>query len=190
MGAIDGTGLEARSASLYFIKKKYLTRTGISSRAREFSSSKFPFLINICDCSNHFIISSHSGIWPSYEIKHFKPLLEQAANRVAIHTILADAGYDSESNHEFSRDILGIKSIIPATNGRNKHITTPPHGKYRRKMWQQLDTATYAQRSQIETVNSMFKRRLGSQIKSRLPENQQREARLKVITHNLMILKV
>jgi endonuclease III-like uncharacterized protein len=51
-----------------------------------------------------------------------------------------------------------------------------------------FDRAAYRDRVQVETVISMIKRRLEGCIRSHSYWNQRRELRLKVLSHNIMIL--
>jgi hypothetical protein len=51
-----------------------------------------------------------------------------------------------------------------------------------------FDKKKYGQRWQVETVNSMIKRLLGSALRSRKTRTQNQEIRLRAITHNVMIL--
>jgi transposase len=44
------------------------------------------------------------------------------------------------------------------------------------------------QRWQSETVNSMLKRNMGSSLRARTPETREMEMRLRVLTHNIMLL--
>jgi hypothetical protein len=50
--------------------------------------------------------------------------------------LVADAGYDSEANHRFCRERLGVDSLIPAKKRRSVRVvaTTP----YRREMVRRL----------------------------------------------------
>jgi Transposase DDE domain len=48
----------------------------------------------------------------------------------------------------------------------------------------------YGQRWQVETVNSMLKRRLGSALRARSYHSQCREIVLRAITHNVMIVRI
>jgi transposase len=48
----------------------------------------------------------------------------------------------------------------------------------------------YGQRWQVETVNSMLKRRLGSALRARKHQTQCREIVLRAITHNVMIVRL
>jgi hypothetical protein len=109
-----------------------------------------------------------------------------AARRVKLRCIVADAGYDSESNHRFARESLTSRSIFPAKHGRP--TTKPATGKYRRLMQVRFDLKTYRKRVQVETVVSMIKRRLGNHVRARSRWGQVRELALVVLTHNLMIL--
>jgi hypothetical protein len=109
-----------------------------------------------------------------------------AAKRVKLRCIVADAGYDSESNHQFARESLASRSIFPAKHGRP--TSKPASGRYRRLMQVRFDRKTYRKRVQVETVVSMIKRRLGNHVRARSRWGQVRELALVVLTHNLMIL--
>ena len=109
-----------------------------------------------------------------------------ALARVRIGRIAADAGYDSEPNHAFARQECHVRSIIPAKHGRP--TTKPATGHYRRLMQTRFDLAAYRDRVQVETVISMVKRRLEAFVRGRTAWSQRRELRLKVLTHNVMIL--
>jgi hypothetical protein len=54
-------------------------------------------------------------------------------------------------------------------------------------MQTRLHLTRYPQRWQIETVNSMIKRLLGSALRARSYWSQCREILLRTITHNVMI---
>ena len=51
------------------------------------------------------------------------------------------------------------------------------------------DAATYGQRSQSETTNSMMKRNLGENLRSIDPNRRKQEMLLKALVHNLMLDK-
>lgn len=55
-------------------------------------------------------------------------------------------------------------------------------------MQTRFDTEAYRDRVQVETVISMLKRRLEAFVRARSYWSQRRELRLKVLTHNVMIL--
>jgi Transposase DDE domain len=101
---------------------------------------------------------------------------------------VADASYDSEDAHVYARRELHIRSIIPSTIGRPTE--KPPTGYYRRLMRRSFDKKKYGQRWQVETVNSMIKRNLGSALRARKYHTQGREILLRVLAHNIMILRL
>ena len=89
--------------------------------------------------------------------------------------MVADAGYDSESNHRFARESCGVRTIIPAKHGRP--TSKPASGHYRRLMQVRFDTEAYRDRAQIETVVSMIKRNQLSFVRGRSYPAQCRDLR-------------
>ena len=134
----------------------------------------------------HFILAFESGKGPYPDVGEFEGLIRQAAARVKLKTVLADAGYDSESNHEFAREEMALRTVIPPKHGRP--TDKPAKGKYRRLMQTRFDEECYRKRSQVETVMSMIKRRQGSFCKGKTYWSRCRELHLMVLTHNIMIL--
>ena len=180
--AIDSTGLESSSASGYFVRRRQ--RVGMPWKTVVYHH--FPKLGVVCDVQTHFILAAREDRGPKPDVADFRPLVTAALTRVRIGRIAADAGFDSEPNHTFARRQCGVRSIIPAKHGRP--TTKPAAGHYRRLMQTRFDVAAYRDRVQVETVISMLKRRLESFVRGRTAWSQRRELRLKVLTHNIMIL--
>ncbi len=103
----------------------------------------------------------------------------------------ADPGFDSEDNHGIARRDMGVRSVIPPDGGRPTE--KPPSKPYRRLMRQRFargaDKRLYGQRWQVETVNSMIKRNLGSALRATTAKRRTRELLLRCIVHNLMVLE-
>src|SRR3970040_454605 len=114
-------------------------------------------------------------------------ILREAHRRIPFRTALLDAGYDAEWVHVLVRKELGAQSVIPPTGGPK----TPkcPRKNPARKMKRRFFKRLYGQRWQIESVFSRHKRLLGSALKSTSWEGQQREIRLRGLTHDLMLLR-
>ena len=181
--AMDGTGLESRHISRYFIKRR---ERGVHPLYQTTTYRRFPKLGAVCDCSSHVILSVVASRGPSADSLHYERALTDAVRRVPIDILLADAGYDSERAHVFARETYGVRAIIPAKRGRpSRKLPSTP---YRRRMAQHFDKRTYGQRWQIETAFSMIKRCLGSALRARSYGAQCRETMLRAITHNVMIL--
>ena len=99
--------------------------------------------------------------------------------------MLADAGYDSEPNHEYA-DALGVRSIMPPTIGRPP--TTGPTGRHRNRLWRRFPRKRYGQRWHVEGTYSQDKRRFGSQLRSTSVAGQWGELLLRVLVHNTALL--
>jgi hypothetical protein len=184
LAAVDGTGMESRHVSRYYVKRR--SRTG--SDTQETTYSKYPKVVLVTDCQTHLVLAAVPGRGPGSDLRQFEAAVKDAAGRARIGTLLGDADYDAEWVHEHLRQTYGIRSIIPPQRGRPSE--KPPVGKWRRWMRQQFDRfkAKYGQRWQTETVNSMIKRRLDSALRARTYWSQCREIILRVITHNVMIV--
>jgi Transposase DDE domain len=180
--AIDSTGLESSAASGYFVRRR--ERVGMPWKTIVYHH--FPKLGVVCDVAAHFILAAREDRGPKPDVADFQPLVAAALARVGIDRIVADAGYDSEANHSFARGECSIRSIMPPKHGRP--TTKPARGRYRRLMQTRFDVAAYRDRVQVETVISMLKRRLEAFVRGQSAWSQRRELRLKVLTHNVMIL--
>ncbi len=134
------------------------------------------------------ILEAHPSRGPCPDVAEFKTPLKRAAQQVRIAVVVADAGYDSESNHEFARQELSVRAIIPPHAGRP--TKKPASGKYRRQMQTRFDQPKYGQRWQCETVISMIKRRQSTFTRGRSYWSQCRDLLLMALTHNIMILFV
>ena len=180
LAVVDGTGMESRHVSRYYVKRRSRTGTG----ARETTYSRYPKVVLVTDCESHLVLAAAPGRGPASDLVLFKAALERAVGRARIGTLLADADFDGEWVCEHVRS-YGIRTLIPPERGRPSD--KPPAGKWRRRMKRRFDRAKYGQRWQAETVNSMIKRRLGSAPRARSYWSQCREIILRVITHNVMI---
>ena len=182
LAAVDGTGMESRHVSRYYVKRRAKTGSG----TQETTYSKYPEVVLVTDCRSHLVLAAEPGRGPASDLVLFKAALKRAAGRARIGTLLADADFDGEWVHEHVREKYGIRTLIPPQRGRPSG--KPPAGKWRRRMKQRFNKKKYGQRWQVETVNSMIKRRLGSALRARSYWSQCREIILRGITHNVMIV--
>ena len=181
LAAADGTGLESRHVSRYYVKRR--SKAGTATEATTYS--KYPKAVFVVDCTSHLILSAVPGRGPGSDLRQFRAALKAAAWRARIGTLLADADFDGEWVHEHVRS-YGIRTLIPPERGRPSE--KPPAGRWRRRMKHRFDRKKYGQRWQVETVNSMIKRRLGSALRARGYWSQCREIILRAITHNVLIV--
>lgn len=181
--AIDSTGLESRHVSAYYTRR--------CQRHAGHYKHRYPKLSAICDTANHLILGIVIDRGPKVDAVEFRRTLHETLNHQPLGSLLGDAGYESEGFHRLCRDTHGIRSIIPTTDRgrpRKDGQSSVMTGRYRRLMYHRFPRKTYGQRWQIETVFSMLKRNLGSALRARSYHSQNREIRLRVLTHNLGIL--
>lgn len=199
--ALDSSLFESRHVSRHFERRQKQTaedrRKSLKNRAKMANRRRakvlrgLPKLSLAVATASHLVLAARATTGGGADQRHFEPLLVAARRRAAITIAVADAGYDSEANHALARGQLGIRSIIPPYAGRPS--ANPPTGRHRRNMHyrfkRQADKRHYGQRWQVETVNSMIKRNLGSALRARTAPRRRNEMLLRAITHNLMILQ-
>jgi hypothetical protein len=173
--AVDATGLESRYTSRYFV-----VRSGSSY-------SSWVKLTVACDTHSHFFTAATVSMGPSNDSPQFAPVMRQASLVVTWGRVLADAAFDSEENHRLCREDLGVGSTAIPLNPRNDGAQDPKT-KYRRQMKVRFPKRKYGQRWQAESAFSRHKRRLGPSLSSRSDQARENEVRLRVLTHNLMLL--
>jgi len=175
---IDSTGMEDHFVSRHFIMRQ----NGCSRRYRRWTK-----LTIVCHNKTHLIAGALVSKGPSTDCHNLKPAVEQALDNVTIDTLLADCGYDSESNHQLCRDRFCIKWPVIAVNLRNLKYGSMK-GHFRRLMKSRFPKKKYRQRWQVESIFSRFKRRLGYALRARTDESRQTECFLRVLTYNLMVV--
>lgn len=182
LSAIDSTGFESHHVSTYFVRRRGRTEHPYQTT----TYSRFPKVGIIVDCRSYMVLSGVPSLGPSPDIIHYRVAITEALKRVTLKILTADAGYDAEHAHVFARKEHGIRSIIPNRVGRP--TTKLPSGKYRKIMATRFNKALYGQRWQIETINSVIKRRLGSFLRARTYWSQMHEMMLRLFTYNVMVV--
>lgn len=180
--AFDSTGLECGHASRYFIRR----RSRGATAAQTVRYTRFLKLELSVATDTHAVLGVATSRGPHPDVDRFVGLLDETLANVRPERVVADAGYDSEPNHRYARR-QGVKAYMPATHGRPSR--KPPTGRYRRQMRERLtkEYGGYGQRWQVETVNSMLKRRLATAVAGRSFPSQCRDAWLLALTFNLML---
>ncbi len=176
--AVDATGLETRHASMYF-----RCRVGLKQGLK----AAWPKLTAVFHTATQMIIGVVTSRGPSQDSPQFPEAMELAAAILHPTRVVADAAYDAEHNHVLCREELGIRSTIIPINPRNTGRRWPK-GCYRRQMRRRFARRHYRQRAQAESGFSRHKRRLGSALTARHDHTQERQLRIRVLAHNLMII--
>lgn len=131
--AFDSTGLDCGRRSFYYVRRRHAG----AKRWQTVAYSRYVKLEAPVDCASHLLLAVLVGRGPRVDVDRFVPLLEATMQQVRPESVLADAGYDSESNHRHAREERGVRSFMPATAGRP--TTKWPSGRYRRRMKQRLN---------------------------------------------------
>jgi transposase len=141
----------------------------------------------VVDTKSYMYLATVARRGPKPDDPDLLPAMRMATSNCKIKEILADAGYDAERHHRLLREVFSCTSIIPPNRGR----PTPklPTGRYRRMMVTDFPKKRFGQRWQIESCFSQDKRRFGSSIESRSYWSQCRSLLLRVLVHNLAIIK-
>jgi transposase len=182
--AVDSTGYDARPVSRYFT-----TVCGRPTRQK-----RWPKLTAVVDTRTHLFLGASVTRAPRQDAPQLLPVVRQAVKHTPIDTLLADAGYDSETNHATCREKLSVRSTVIALNWRGSRKW--PRAKYRRQMVRRFrkkprgsrSKRVYGQRAQAESVFSRNKRRWGASVAAVKWPNQKTEILLKVLAHNIMLL--
>jgi transposase len=174
----DGTGFEVGQVSFY-----YRSHRG----RRHFHTPRWPKLTACIDIESHLFVSANVGLGPSRDTLQAPAVLRKAHRRVNFRRVLWDGGCDSEGFHQLVREELKAHSVVPIKSGRKTRRWPPT--KFRRQMRKRFFKRLYGQRWQIESAFSRHKRRLHSALRARTWGAQQAEVSLRVVVHNLMILR-
>lgn len=172
--AIDGTGLESGSISTYFVK-----RTGTLSRKHYLK-----WVISV-DTFKQAITAQIARAGPTNDTASLPGLVEKARELSPVSTVLADAEFDSQQNHEYVRNVAGAISVIPAKRNRVK-------GKakgIRAQMQKNFPKELYARRALVETVFSVVKRKLSNRAPGRTLDTQRVQALLLGVSFNIYRLR-
>ena len=95
-------------------------------------------------------------------------------------TVVADKGYDDEKLHRLVHK-MGADSIIPVRERKRKRVI----GRHRKRLAEGYDEDTYHQRSKVESVFSVVKRKLSEEVRARSTNMQKRELKVKFWAYNV-----
>ena len=174
--AIDATGLDSRHTSRHYARR----------RGKRYRLRSYVLLAVAAHTQSHLIAAAEVRVGPTNESPLFADLIDQAVGLAPWARVLADKAYDAEHNHALARDQSFIRSTVIPLNRRRicRRYLVAGHFRPRRR----FPKRKYGQRWQAESVFSRHKRLLDDALRSRSPGAQERECRLRVLTHNVMIL--
>jgi hypothetical protein len=206
VAAVDTTYFEPRHASGYYKRRcrraeREARAGGVATRAppRDVATratvKATPKLGLGVDAASGFVLSATATTGMGSDSPLFEPLVYHAWRRHTMSTVVLDAGFDGEHNHELARRDMGVRSIVPPRIGRPSKDAAArrPRSRWRRRMYEHFRAGgggvTYRKRAAVECVNSMIKRNQGSDLRARTTKGREMEMLLKAIVHNTMLLR-
>ena len=171
--AIDSTGISLDNASSHYCK-----RIGLSFKKRPFLKTTF-----IVDIEQYIILLCKPFKSRIHDTKVAKPMIKNLAKNYEPEIFYGDRGFDDEKIFKLCFENLNAYPLI-----LQKRLDVPKYrrrGHYRKKTFSIFDYGEYLQRNKIETLNSMFKRKFGSNVKSRIVKLQKIEVLFRVIAFNI-----
>jgi len=165
IAAVDATGFELESKSFYFRKRQDSERLWKTRRYLKLSIA--------VDTQKQLILTCKIRKKLRHDTIDFKQLLED----LEIDYVVADKGYDSWKNRRFVINKLHAIPVIPVR--RHTHFYGYLRG------CKKIDGSNYHQRSKVETIFSVIKRKYGSVIRARSFATQKVEVMSKLIAYNI-----
>ena len=164
--AIDASGFETSYMSYHY--------ANVWNRQDKRKYRRYLKLSIAIDTDSQYILSQKIRIGPRNDHIDFESVMKN----VNCKFVVADKGYDSKSNRYFVLRKMKAYPHIPyrKISGRNYEKLGVPL-KFNKKI--------YHQRSKVETVFSVIKRKYGSWILSKSFETQKKELLIRLIAYNI-----
>ena len=169
--ALDGTGLEATSASAHFISRAGRKRT------------KYVKLLLGVLCASVIPVSLVVDWGPSHDMRQAWALRAKMKEACTPTALWGDAAFDSERWHAANWEGWGVPSYAPVVVRSNDGRVS---GLYR-NAFSSVRPEGYGRRWTCESVNSAMKRLSGSMLRSRKPSTLFAEAALKVAAYAIKV---
>ena len=162
----DGTGFKSKKISHYYVfRLAYFERKNARKRKpgrprKKRRIKKYIYVQIMVELRTQMPIAVQISRKPADDYNKFKPVAKKVIKLGKdIKLVVLDKGYDAEHVHEFIREVLGAKSIIPP---RYENVAIHrTEGRYRKEMKRGYSKKEYRQRNKNETVNSVVKRKWG-----------------------------
>ena len=170
---IDSTGFSLTNPSFHYVKRMKKKNGEETVKVKNYVKTSL-----IVDAKTKIVLNVDHTLRDRHDVIFFKPLFEEL--KIKVLQINADKGYDDEKLYRycFEKNILPMISMKEYKQSAKGFGLTKKIGKgwFRKKASKIFDEKLYHQRSLIESVNHSIKATLGGFIRSKLPENQEKEA--------------
>jgi hypothetical protein len=149
---------------------------------------RYPKMTLVSHHGTYLIAALQVRYGPCNDAPDFVPAVTQASKNLPIHRLFADGAYDAERHHRLCRETLGVKSTVIPINPRGTE-NSRPKTRYRRQMYDRFPSRIYGRRWHVESTIAQHKRRLGSALQARTAMTRESECMMRIVTHDLMILR-
>jgi hypothetical protein len=143
--------------------------------------------IHLAVCSDVLLIMNWKiTSWKKHDSPFLKVLLKPFK---VLGLIFADTGYSSRKNIQFIADRKG-GAFIPFNKQATAKPKSHPAWKHLHNLWTKFRTifdSIYHQRSKVETIFSVLKKRYGDMLFSKNKDMQHKEMSLRFIAYNIRI---
>ncbi|PIN89176.1 hypothetical protein COU57_06500 [Candidatus Pacearchaeota archaeon CG10_big_fil_rev_8_21_14_0_10_32_14] len=164
--AIDSSGFETNHMSYH-----YANAWNRQDRRKYRRYLKVSIAI---DTDSQYILSQKIRLGPRNDNIDFESVLDG----VKCKFVVADKGYDSKSNRYFVLRKMKAYPHIPQRKWSGKNYA-------RSRVPIKFDEKTYHQRSKVETVFSVLKRKYGCSVLSKSFETQKKEVIIRMLAYNI-----
>ena len=151
--AVDSTGFSSTSASTYYTRVLEDRKSEIGGHRRGVLTRRYMKQTVAVETRKQLIVAVKFRRGPANDSPDFPRVLEKVLPaQLPVKLVLADKGYDAESNHAYAQEILGARTMIPV---RYRGPGIRVGGRYRRRHLRDFDEDAYHQRAKVETVFSV-----------------------------------
>jgi len=168
--AVDSTGFELESKSFYY---RNIDKSLFGNFKKK--TKRFMKLSLSADVDKQLILFHKIRRGPRNDNIDFKSILRD----IDTNFVLADKGYSSKNNRNFVFYDLDAKPIIPRKKNEGEYKFRGRNSKL------VFDEKRYHQRSKVETIFSVIKKKYGSCLKARTFDSQKKEIICKLVAYNL-----
>jgi hypothetical protein len=180
--AVDSTGFSSTSASTYYTRVLEDRKSKTGGHHRGVLTHHYTKQTAAVETRKQLIVALKFRRGPSNDSPDFPLVLEKVLPaQLPVRLVLADKGYDAESNHEYAHEVLGSRTMIPV---RYRGPGIRVGGRYRRRDLRDFDEDAYHQRAKVETVFSVEKRKMGSHVLARNSSQQHKELIFRAFSYN------
>ena len=112
--SVDSTSFISTSARTYYVRAFEVRKDGLGRPRRGFLMRRYVKQTMAAKMKRQLIVAVRFCMGPANDSPEFAKVLEKirlAGHKVKI--VMADKGYDAEKNHQYVREVLGTRTMIP-----------------------------------------------------------------------------